>query len=154
MTNAERILIAAYEAIEGLQGSVDPSIPFLRWRLREVALDSAPLPYRIRAILVSIGTVVPDETWSTRSLRWYKGELRVQVGYISPAEAARDKDIEALGYEGMSDADTVLIVNKLLYSAFANIGDMKSPEYLRSDPTVGTSRLHVLSIEWGERVTV
>lgn len=150
MTNAETIILAAYTAIEAVVPSIDPSIPFQRWRLRETPLDKAPVPDRIRAFIVTIGAVTKDETWSSRSRRWFKGELRIQVGYLN--EAARDTDPNALGYEGMSDSDLPLIVNKLLYSAFAAVSDMKSPEYLRSDPSVGTSRTHVLSIEWAEVV--
>lgn len=150
MTNAESIILAAYAAIEAVAPSIDNSIPFLRWRLRETPLDKAPVPDRIRAFMVSIGAATKDETWSSRSRRWYRGELRVQVGYLN--ESARDTDPSALGYEGMSDSDLPLIINKLLFSAFAAVSDMKSPEYLRSDPSVGTSRLHVIAIEWAEVV--
>lgn len=151
-TSIEAILIAAYAAIEAVVPSVDPLVLFKRLRLREVDLDKAPLPTRLRAVLVTVGVISKDETWSSRTRRWYKGELRIKVGYVSPTEAARDTDPQAIGYEGMSDSDAPLIVDKLLYSAFAAITDMKAPEYLRSDPTLGTSRTHVLSIEWGEAV--
>lgn len=151
-TNIEAILIAAYSAIEAVTPSVDPAVPFARFRLREVELDKMPIPDRLRAVLVTVGVISKDETWSSRTRRWYKGELRIKVGYIAPSEAARDTDPNAIGYEGMSDSDAPLIVDKLLYSAFAAVTDMKAPEYLRSDPTLGTSRTHVLSIEWGEAV--
>lgn len=152
MTNIEAIIIAAYAAVEAVTPTIEPAIQFLRWRLREVELDKAPLPDRIRAFVVTVGTVSNDETWSSRTRRWYKGELRLKVGYVSPQEAARDTDPNALGYEGMSDADTPLLVNQILYSAFGSISDMKSPEYIRSDPSVGTSRTHVFQVEWAEVV--
>lgn len=149
-TKAETILLATYTAVEAVVPVLDSDVRFLRFRLREVPLDKAPLPGRIRAFIVTIGAVTISETWSSRSRRWFRGELRVQVGYLN--EAARDTDANALGYEGMSDSDLPLIVNKLLYSAFAAITDMKSPEYLKSDPSIGTSRTHVFSIEWAEVV--
>ena len=152
MTNVENILLSAYTAVEAIVPTVDPLLPFKRHRLREVPLDKLPIPDRIRAFVVTLGPVSKDETYSSRSRRWYKAELRIQVGYVSPLEAARDTDPSAIGYEGMSDADAPLLVNKLLYSGFALINDMKAPEYLRSDPSIGTSRLHVLSIEWAEVV--
>ena len=152
-TNIEAILLAAYTAVEAVAPSLDPLIPFRRHRLRETPLDKLPIPDRIRAILIYVGVGTKDETWSSRSRRWFAGELRVQVGYVSASEAARDPDLQAMGYEGMADSDLPLIVNKILFSAFAAISDMKSPEYLRSDPSVGTSRLHVFSIEWAEVVS-
>ena len=151
-TNLESILAAAYTGVESVLPTVDAGVPFKRHRLREIPLDKLGLPWRLRAFVVTLGPVSKDETHSSRSRRWYKAELRVQVGYISPSEAARDTDPDALGYEGMSDSDAPLLVNKLLYNAFATINDMKAPEYLRSDPSIGTSRLHVLSIEWAESV--
>ena len=151
-TNIQAILLAVYTAIEAIAGSIDPGIPFLRHRLRETPLDKLPIPDRIRAFIVTLGFTTKDETWSTRSLRWYKGELRVQVGYVSPTESANDPDLQALGYEGMSDSDLPLVINKILYSALALLSDVKSPEYLRSDPSIGTSRLHVFTVEWAETV--
>lgn len=155
-TKIEEIELAAYTAIEAIpeaDRTIVPKIPFLRHRLRETPLDGLPLPDRIRAFTVQLGPGTFSETWSSRSRRWFSGELWVRVGYISSDEAARDPDLTALGYEGMADADLTLIVNQLLYGAFAAIGDMHSPEYLRSDPTAGTSRLHVLSITWAEVVS-
>lgn len=149
-TNLEAIILAAYTAVENVATTIEPDVPFLRWRLRETPLDKAPLPDRIRAFSVFLGPGTKDETWSTRTKRWYKGELRVQVGYAN--EVALNADPNALGYEGMADADLPLITNKILFSAFAAINDMKSPEYLRSDPSLGTSRLHVFMIEWAEVV--
>lgn len=152
MTNIETITLAVYTAIEALAGSIEPTIPFRRHRLRETPLDALPIPDRIRAFLVTTGSATLDETFSSRARRWYKTEMRVQVGYVSPRESARDTDPTALGYEGMSDSDMPLIVNKILYSALAAVSDCKSPEYLRSDPSIGTSRTHIFTIEWAEVV--
>jgi hypothetical protein len=151
-TNIESILLAAYAAMETLAGTIDPAVPFARHRLREVNLDALPIPDRIRAFLVTVGSATKDETWSSRSRRWFRGELRIQVGYVSPRESARDPDLQALGYEGMADTDLPLIINKILYSAFLALTDIKSPEYLRSDPIIGTSRMHVFGLEWAESV--
>ena len=154
MTNIEEILLAAYTAIEAASANltINPSVPLRRWRLREVDLDSAPIVSRLRAFIVALGTGTKSVTWSSKALRWFQAELRVQVGYVSPKEAANDPDLQALGFEGMADADLTIIVSKILYSAFASISDMKSPEYLRSDALAGTSRTHVFFIEWGEAV--
>jgi hypothetical protein len=154
-TTIEAILLAVYTALEGIPATtltIDPNLPLTRWRLREVDLDRAPIASRIRAFVVSLGPASKSVTWSSRSLRWYQGELRVRIGYVSSDEAARDPDLQALGYEGMADADTPIVVNEILYSALAALSDVKSPEYQRSDPSVGTSRTHVFAIEWGEAV--
>lgn len=152
-TNIEDITLAAYTAIEGIpeaDRTIDPKIPFLRHRLRETPLDELPLPDRIRVVLAMVGPAKPSATWSSRTRRWFSGELWVRIGYVSPKEAARDPDLTALGYEGMADADLTIVVNAIIYSAFAAISDMTSPEYVRSDPSAGTSRLHVFSLNWAE----
>jgi hypothetical protein len=149
-TNIENILSAAYTAVSAITPSIYPNRIFERWRLREVDLDTADLVGRLRSFIVKMGTVIEDETFSTRARQWFRGDLLIKIGYPSPNEAARDVDTDALGFEGMRDSDLVLIRKSVEFLAFASISDMKSPRYVRSEPSAGTSTTHVFSISWAE----
>jgi hypothetical protein len=151
VASVSSILTALYTAIEAVSPVVEPALSFRRWRHREADLDQADLPDRLRAFTWQAGTASPGSIFSQRAGRlWFTSNFSLRVGYVSAQESARDTDADALGYEGMADADTPRIVRSVLFGALAGLSDVVSPVYLSSTPSGGRSVVHSFNIQWAE----